>query len=117
MIETLAQNRILDRIGAGGMGEVFRARDTRLGRTVAIKVLPEHVAADPGQRERFLQEARASVRIGRDGGRHDLDGDRPTESSIPRAKDLAQSAFADPVQEPVLIFEHRAATIIIVARF
>jgi Flp pilus assembly protein TadD/predicted Ser/Thr protein kinase len=47
-------------IGAGGMGEVYRAKDTRLGRTVAIKVLPAGVAADPERRRRFEQEARAA---------------------------------------------------------
>src|SRR6202451_3096541 len=46
-------------IGAGGMGVVYRARDTRLNRTVAIKVLPGHLADKPDLRERFEREARA----------------------------------------------------------
>ena len=61
MFETLGHYKILERIGAGGMGEVYRARDTRLGRTVAIKVLGAGVAADPDRRARFLQEARATA--------------------------------------------------------
>ena len=55
----LGPYEILAPIGAGGMGEVYRARDSRLDRDVAIKVLPEHVAQDPEARARFEREARA----------------------------------------------------------
>ncbi len=55
----LGPYEILSRIGAGGMGEVFRARDTRLDRIVAIKVLPPHLSGNPQLRERFDREARA----------------------------------------------------------
>jgi tetratricopeptide (TPR) repeat protein/TolB-like protein len=55
----LGPYEIVAPIGAGGMGEVYRARDTRLGRDVAIKVLPAEFAADPERLRRFEQEARA----------------------------------------------------------
>lgn len=56
----LGPYEILAGVGAGGMGEVYKARDTRLARTVALKVLLPHVAADPVFRERFKREARAA---------------------------------------------------------
>ena len=54
----LGPYEVLALAGAGGMGEVYKARDTRLGRTVAIKVLPAHVASDSDLKQRFEREAR-----------------------------------------------------------
>ncbi len=59
-LQQLGPYKIEAALGAGGMGEVYRARDTRLGRTVAIKVLPHDKLADPDRKRRFLQEARAA---------------------------------------------------------
>jgi serine/threonine protein kinase len=55
----LAQYEIVEPIGSGGMGEVYRARDLRLGRDVALKVMASHIASDAGMRRRFETEARA----------------------------------------------------------
>jgi TolB-like protein/tRNA A-37 threonylcarbamoyl transferase component Bud32/cytochrome c-type biogenesis protein CcmH/NrfG len=57
--ETLGHYHILGKIGAGGMGEVYRARDSKLGREVALKVLPPDMARDPERLARFQREARA----------------------------------------------------------
>ena len=55
----LAQYEIVSPLGSGGMGDVYRARDLRLARDVALKVMAEHIAADPAMRQRFETEARA----------------------------------------------------------
>ena len=55
---TLGPYSVTAKIGEGGMGEVYKATDTRLDRTVAIKVLPAHVADDPDLRQRFEREAK-----------------------------------------------------------
>lgn len=57
--KTIAHYRVTDLIGKGGMGEVYRAIDTKLGREVALKVLPAELALDPDRRRRFEKEARA----------------------------------------------------------
>ncbi|HEX8799436.1 MAG TPA: serine/threonine-protein kinase, partial [Terriglobales bacterium] len=59
----LGQYEVRSQLGAGGMGEVYRAHDTRLNREVAIKVLPESLTADPDRLRRFEQEAQAAAAL------------------------------------------------------
>src|SRR5258708_39902088 len=57
----IAHYNILERIGEGGIGELFRARDTKVGRTVALKVVSPAITADPERLQRLLEDARASA--------------------------------------------------------
>src|SRR5437870_12371827 len=61
--QTLGSYKLISRLGAGGMGEVWRAEDTRLQRFVAIKILADHIANDPEWKARFLREARTIAQL------------------------------------------------------
>src|ERR1700676_731321 len=58
--ETISHYQVTGKLGEGGMGEVYKARDPRLNRTVAIKVLSAHAMSDPDRRRRFILEAQAA---------------------------------------------------------
>ena len=89
--QRLGPYEITGTIGAGGMGEVYRARDTRLGRTVAIKVLPASMAANPDRRERFSRECRtiASLNHPHICALHDVGRELPTGTGLTSLPDTS----------------------------
>ncbi len=60
---TLSHYEIIDEIDRGGMGVIYRARDLKLDREVAIKVLPSELVSDPERKRRFIQEAKAAAKL------------------------------------------------------
>ena len=62
-MQTIAHYNILERLGVGALGDVFRARDLKVGRTVALMLPPEELLAPPGERDRFLTDARAAAAL------------------------------------------------------
>ena len=81
----LGPYEIVGALGAGGMGEVYKARDTRLGRSVAIKILPASLAADREFKERFEREARAISQLNHPNicTLHDRGTERPAPGEPP----------------------------------
>src|SRR5262249_52788155 len=111
----LSHYRIVDRIGAGGMGEVWRATDTKLGRDVALKVIPPLFTQDAERLARFEREAKLLASGNPSGiatlhGLEEIDGSPTLVMELVPGDDLAQLLSRGPVPlEEALLIAERAA--------
>ena len=112
---TLGLYEIQSPLGAGGMGEVYKARDTRLDRTVAIKVLPAHVAGDPDLKQRFEREARAVAALNHPHicTLHDIGQEGDTDFLV--LEHLDGETLAERLQHGALPLDHALAIAIQIA--
>ncbi|GMR22325.1 MAG: hypothetical protein BMS9Abin37_0667 [Acidobacteriota bacterium] len=99
---TLDHYEVLDAIGAGGMGEVYKARDTKLGRDVAIKVLPDSFARDEERLARFQREAKLLASVNHPAiatlhGLEDVDGTRFLVMELVEGETLAERIAREPI--------------------
>jgi serine/threonine protein kinase len=107
--DLLLHYRLVERIGAGGMGVVWKAADTKLGREVAVKILPPEVADDPGRLTRFKHEARSLASLNHPniaqvhGLEQDPSGVRFIALEWVPGEDLAERAARGPVPPPEAI--------------
>ena len=113
--ESLGHYRIAEKIGEGGMGEVYRATDTKLRRDVAIKVLPEAVARDPDRMARFSREAQVLASLNHPNiasiyGLEDADGKRALVMELVEGETLAERIRRGPIplEEAIAIAKQMA---------
>ena len=111
----LGQYEVVEAIGAGGMGEVYRARDTKLGRDVAIKVLPEEFARDKDRLDRFEREARLLAQLNHANiatlhGLEEHDGQKFLVMELVEGETLAERIAKGPIpiDEAIPLFIHIA---------